>query len=181
MKKLILVAVTSLLSLSAFAQGTVNFNNSASSLVIDPRTGAAAASGGGFTVALYWGVLGTTDANALVQIGATGLINPTPGRYSAGTRTTGNATAPGQSAVFQVRAWETSGGSTYEQAVASGTAYYGSSALFTSATGGAGSPPSAAVSLSATVPGFTLVPEPSTFALGALGIGALLMVRRRKV
>ncbi|MBA4148476.1 MAG: PEP-CTERM sorting domain-containing protein [Verrucomicrobia bacterium] len=180
MKKFLIIAFASLLSVSAFAQGTVNFNNSASSLIIDPRTGVGAAAGGAFTVALYWGVAGTTDASALVQIGATGLVNPTPGRYSAGTRTTGVGTAPGANAVFQVRAWETSGGSTWDQALASGV-YYGSSALFTSATGGAGEPPSAAVSLSATVPGFTMVPEPSTFALGALGLGALLMVRRRKV
>lgn len=180
MKKLFLIAITSLLSVSAFAQGTVNFSNTASTTIVDPRTGLAATAGQ-FTVALYWGVLGTADANALVQIGATTVVGPGAGRYGGGTRTTGVETAPGQSAVFQIRAWESIGGSTYEQAFASGSAYYGSSALFTSATGGAGSPPSATVNLAGIAPGFTMVPEPSTFALGALGIGALLMVRRRKV
>lgn len=187
MKKILIAALLVAGTLGVFAQGTVTFNNSATSLVIDSTTGVGAASGSRWLLALYYGVAGTSSDAGVVQIGGTTTIFPSAGRYSGGTRTTLNTTAPGASAVFQVRGWEAAYGSTYEAALANpaallANALFGKSALFTSATGGAGTPPSAAVALSATVPGFTLVPvpEPSTIALGLLGAGSLFFVRRRK-
>ena len=70
---------------------------------------------------------------------------------------------------FLIRAWE----------VADPAGHFGESDIITVATGNpdaipAGTPGSlGAVS-------FQLVPEPSVFALGALGAGALLLLRRRR-
>ena len=185
MKKIALIAVTVFASLNMFAQGTVTFANSSSTLVMNSQTSAPLASGGSFLVALYWGATGSAEGD-LVQIGSTTTIF-TAGRYSGGTRTTGNATAPGGTAVFQVRAWDGAYGATWDAFAANSSAVansalWGKSTLFTSATGGAGSPPSTAVSLASTAPGFTLtpVPEPSTYALGAMALGSLFFIRRRK-
>lgn len=172
---------------SALAQGTVTFSNSATSLVRigflggDPVPVGTTSGFGGLLVGLFWGVTGSTQ-DQLVQIGATATINPQPGRYSGGTRTTGAGTTPGASAVFQVRAWSADLGADWATAAnaAGATGWIGVSATFTSATGGAGSPPSTPVNLNATVPGFAVgVPEPSVVALAVLGAGALLFRRRK--
>jgi hypothetical protein len=184
MKKVIIaIAVMLVAGLSARAQGTIDFANTSTSLVSTNTGGSlkTTSSGGNFQVALYWGVQGSTE-DQLVQIGAAGAISPVSGRFNAGTRTTGNATAPGATATFQVRAW--SGGyATYEDAFNSGLAsvYAGKSLLWDNATGGAGSPASAPASFSG-FQGFTVapVPEPSTIALGVLGAGSLLFIRRKK-
>jgi len=90
---------------------------------------------------------------------------------------------PGKSAgstvTFQVRAWLTSQGS-YDNATVRG-----SSADITIA-GLGGNPPGGGAP--ATAPnfshvgftGFQITPEPSTYALGIAGLGALAMMRRRK-
>jgi hypothetical protein len=173
---------------SALAQGTVVFNNASSSLVRvnDPVAGTAvpigATSGyGGLLVGLFWGAQGAAEGS-LVQIGATTSINPIAGRYSGGQRVTGAGTAAGATGTFQIRAWSADLGADWAAASTSGaTGWIGKSALFDSATGGAGSPASPAVPLANTVPGFavTLVPEPSVVALAVLGAGALLFRRRK--
>lgn len=188
MKKTILtcLAASLLVSTSAFGQGTVAFGNSNTSLVTAEVGGPSVPTGlnsgyGGLLVALFWGVQGSS-ADALVQIGGTASIAPLAGRFSGGQRTTGVETAPGATATFQVRAWSADLGATYAAALASGsTGWIGTSALFNSATGGAGTPASPAVPLSATVPGFavTLVPEPSVIALALLGAGALFFRRKK--
>lgn len=77
-------------------------------------------------------------------------------------------------ATVQMRAWESSF-PTYEAAVAGGGKYGKSNILNLPATGGGLAP---AVELTG-LQGFSLVPEPSTFALGALGLAALLFRRRK--
>lgn len=189
MKKILTSVIAGVLLVGATkvgAQGTVTFANSASSLVTAGIGGPAVPTGlnsgyGGLLVGLFWGAAGSAEGD-LVQIGATAAIAPQAGRYSGGTRTTGNATAPGATAVFQVRAWSADRGATWAEAQSSlATGWMGSSALFTSATGGGGSPPSTPINLNTSVPGFavTLVPEPSVIALAVLGAGALLFRRRK--
>lgn len=191
MKKLILIATCMLASLAAYAQGTVTFANSASTLVkfgttadvptalqgTSLPTGTAAAPSD-FRAALYW--LNPTTS-AYEMLGAAASIAPVAGRFSGGTRTTGGVA--GATETFMVKVWSAGATySTYEAALASGNAsvFVGESASFSNGTGGAGSPPGPAVALS----GFTgitnvrPVPEPSIVALGLLGAAALLIRRR---
>ena len=187
MKKTILTTFATLvIAAGAFAQGTVNFNNSNASLVTygeGPNAGSSLPTGGAFSVALYWAPQGTTDVNSFVQIGASAGIAPIPGRYSGGVRTTGTGTAPSGTAEFLVRAWSAADGATWEEASAVVGAWQGTSGIFTSATGGGGSPiADAPVALSLTALPFTVsqvVPEPSVIMLGLAGAG-LLWFRRKK-
>ena len=133
------------------------------SLAVTANTGNGLAD---YRVALYWGVLGSTE-DQLRQIGSPATIAPVAGRFTAGTRATGAATPPGSPATFQVRTW--SHGSiypTYEAASASGDprVFLGSSALFQNATGGSGSPPSPALVLAA----FPGIPDVHPLLPGAL-------------
>jgi hypothetical protein len=173
-----------LLPLSVHAQGTVNFATAnASQVVRDQATGTAV--GAGYTAALYWGVAGATEAQ-LVQIGASWPVTAGNGFIiNGGTRTTGNGTAPGATAAFQVRAWAGSA-LTYEAAGAA--ASRGKTVVFANATGdpapASGPPvPPAAFGAGWNTPllvSSVVIPEPSTYALAALGVGALLLFRRRK-
>jgi len=172
-----------LLPLSVHAQGTINFTSAnASQVVRDQATGLPV--GAGYTAALYWGVAGATEAQ-LVQIGASHPVLANSGFISnGGTRTTGLGTAPGAIGAFQVRAW--SGSSlTYEAAVTAG-ASTGKTVVFANATGDPGAQPPGVPASFGTgwntplLVSAVIIPEPSTYALAALGVGALLLFRRRK-
>jgi len=165
---------------AAFAQGTVTFNSTGAQIFYDPAyNGGAAVPVGQFTVGLYYAVAGTTDPTALV-LGKTAGISPLAGRFLGGAYTTPTTTAAGASAVFEVKAWST-GFASYEAALASGdpNVFVGRSGLFNNATGGAGTPPGPAQLVVFPNVLVSPVPEPSTIALGLLGLGALL-IRRRK-
>ena len=88
--------------------------------------------------------------------------------------------AAGSTVNLQVVAWDSGadyndgGGLSFADAVVKGV-----SEPFEVALGGAGSPPSLPGTL-ANMQSFGLVPEPSTLALGVLGGGLLLALRRRK-
>jgi hypothetical protein len=185
MKKLVLTAVGLLASLNLFAQGVVSFQNSSTTLVLNGNNGSApATTADGIRVALYWAPDSAPDN--FTQIGAIATVGiPAAGRYAGGNRTTGSETAPGATAWFQVKAWEYAYGTTYETAIAappSGgrVALRGESSKFHCATG---NPPLLPATNLSTVglDGITVnVPEPSVIALGLLGAGALLLLRRRK-
>jgi hypothetical protein len=192
MKKLALTAVGLLASLNLFAQGVVSFQNSSTTLVTfgtelgnsGKTPGAAVASADGIRVALYWAP--DSAPNSYVQIGAVATVGvPLAGRYSGGNRTTGNETAPASAAWFQVKAFELAYGGTYEAAIAAPAsggrvAFRGESNKFHCSTGNPPLLPATNLS-TAGLEGFTVnVPEPSVIALGLLGAGALLLMRRRK-
>lgn len=188
MKKLILTAAAVLVSLSVYAQGTVNFANTTGSLVTDATLANASVNSlQQIYVALYWAP--ESDPTNLRQIGAISSApvgTPTPGRFLAGTRSTGPETAGGASAIFQVRAWELAYGSTYEAAIAAPNmggrpAKRGSSNTFTATTGNPGGTPATTAGALTGLQSFAVdVPEPSVIALGVIGAGALLLLRRRK-
>jgi len=84
----------------------------------------------------------------------------------------------GSSPIFVVRAWET--GKTFAT-----SANRGEHAPFTAGPLGGPQPPNPPATPPDLGPGFTgftiaPVPEPTTYALGVLGLGALAMMRRRK-
>ena len=176
MKNLISVLLWLPLSLSAQAQGTVNFVNRITGSLDQPIIFECGPIGGSsFLAGLY-------EGNSLIGApvpfrtgtGA-GYWNPAPDA----TRVT--ITLPGGTATLTVKAWDASGGAqTYFEALAAGRCT-GSSFQFTVVTGGAGSPPG--------LPGDMLnfksfspagvCPEPSAIILGLIGTTVLSFWRKR--
>lgn len=198
MKRIIIAAALAASLSGAYAQGTITFNNGSTSLITWGTTGlpAGAVAGAsidasfGIKVGLFYNSSGSTFT----------LVSPTPylgtlssgatnaavaGRWNAGTVTVTGLTA-GQSGSFQVRAWSSAFAS-YDAAKTAGGPT-GASATFTNPSGGAVDPGTGTTGPAASLSGFTsgftvsgaVIPEPSTVALAGLGLGALLLIRRRK-
>ncbi|HUL51055.1 MAG TPA: MYXO-CTERM sorting domain-containing protein [Candidatus Nitrosotalea sp.] len=186
MKTFSMFALVVLSASGTLGQGTVNFQNTATTLIQYCENGVAIiAPVGSLTVGLYYGPAGTIDPTTMVLLATTG-IGPVAGRYAGGTVTTPNTTAGGAAAVFEVRAWSGPYPS-YEAALASGnpSISIGRSGLVTVPVTGnpSGVPPTTPATLGA--PGFVpgplgCVPEPPTFALSVLGLGALWLGHRRR-
>jgi hypothetical protein len=176
MKKLFCIAALMLTGIGAFAQGTVTFANSSATAITNIHTGQRPLVG-----EVVVGLFGSTslglgqDDSSLTLIGnAAGLTSP--GRWSDGERQIGAANS---TVTLQVRAWGASFAS-YEAAVA-GNGLAGFSRVWEQATGG-GLNPAAPITGPGQLNAFTvaIVPEPSTIALGLLGLGAIALFRRRK-
>jgi hypothetical protein len=192
MKKLLLItALAAVASLSAYGQGSVNFANNAATRVNfrDASTGATTfvPAGTRFSAELVFAPDGTpTDAflQAATRLGPVASFAPVAGQFNAGGRTATGVVPPGGFGLFQVRVWETASSLDYKDALLRGQGYAGESAILRVDTGDpTTTPPGTAASLiTAGLASFTVspVPEPSVIALGLAGIGALLMLRRRK-
>lgn len=205
MKKTLLLLGLIVLPAALFAQGTVQFNNTGTTLTttnsgaLPPPGQLANQAGvttgvGQYTVGLYIAPQGTTDPNAFTLMGPTtlsqsglgnGRFNGNPQGPPAGNFVISNNT--GQTIAFQVRAWSTFAGADYTTArlnLARADRYLGSSAIgeVTPATGVAIVPALFGTG-AGQVGGFVLtplVPEPSSIALGLLGLGAIALFRRRR-
>jgi len=179
MKKLLLTASLMIAAIAAFGQGQIVFQNGASTAITNKDgTGNAPIS---TRVGLYVNAnTAATEASAGWSIqGMTNLV--APGVFFGGTRTT---TFPAGTAVaVQVRAWQTASAfNDYASAVAGDPAgKFGSSVIMNITPTAA---PSPAPNLVANgFQGFGIVqpvPEPSSIALGLLGLGAVALFRRRK-
>jgi MYXO-CTERM domain-containing protein len=177
MKKALVAIAALFVSLSAFAQGQVVFNTHDTSVAppIDAR------------VLNPDGTPATAGFGELVIVGAGGALTPLTTGAPAAFKTSANgagyinagaATAPigagfgnGSSVQIILRAWQGAAGSTFDTA-----AVKGQSTPITVVLREAPTPPDGLTGLS----GFTMTPEPTTLALGALGLGALTLYRRRK-
>lgn len=204
MKKTLVTITVALLTVSSFAQGTVNIVNNLSGVFRAPIYGPEPASpttslsgnttaglpaggttytgpllaGTGFTFAVFYGPAAVVDPNALT------LLTSAPFRTGSASgfivsqlATVVPGSTEGGSVKMQVRAWDNKGGTV--------TAWndplnstYGTSAMFTQALGGG-------VLLPTDMTGWNsfniyVVPEPSTFVLAGLGAASLLIFRRRK-
>lgn len=196
MKKTILVVGASLLSLTIWGQGTVNFQNTTTTLVTNSLTGRGVTGGTTFKAALYYlpdSATAPTSAdfdNATIlspSVGFSGGVTVASGFFQGGTRSAPTAT-PGAAGWFQVRAWETAFGATYEAARGNTVtqngrlALIGTSNIIRVLTADPTAVPTPTPAPLAGLQGFVLVPvpEPSTIGLGLLGLGALLALRRRK-
>lgn len=173
MKKLIIAFASLMVVVAAHAQGTVNFNNrvlpTIDARVLMPDNSPV---GVGFTAQLFGGPSGTpvgqltalTPTTTFREGAGAGYVNPivveVPG------------VGANAQATLVMRVYQTGG------AFGSGT--FGESAPITVALGGqpAAGPPVPPSNLDGLV-GFNLVPEPSTIALGVLGVAALLLRRRK--
>jgi hypothetical protein len=183
MKKLLLLTTLALsVAVTQAQQGTVGFINSSATPLRANGTNVTA------TVALYGAAAtGLSSDSTLTQLGAT--VNTfTPGLFSGGTRNVGN---PGDTVTLQVRAW-TGGFATWDLAQAAALA---NPNVFVTVVrpmweqpvggtlpGGGGSLPTQPITGAGRFAGATLtpVPEPSSIALGLLGLGAIVLFRRRK-
>jgi hypothetical protein len=184
MKKLAIIAALLVASATAYAQGTITFNNRVAGIVDAPVFdvgGTVRLDGPAYLAQLYAGPAGTADS-ALTAQGPTA-----PFRTGAGAGyivnqgdITINGVAAGARAQIQMKAWAAAGGASYEAAVAAGAKAGASASFLSEPLGGIipGAPPATAPSLVG-LTSFSLVPEPSTIALGALGAMALLFRRRK--
>ena len=193
MKKLLLTAAAILATLNIYGQGSgiVSFTSvgatpASGKQIMDQNN--TAASGTAYRVALYWGAGSETDERNLIQAGAsaTFLTGASAGTYFGGGRTitTPGSTVNGPVLAFQVRGWTAAHGATYEEAAGNGAAFVGRNPIFTLKTKDPNVPLETVPNLylATGYQGFRLtpVPEPSAIALGVLGVGTLLMLRRRK-
>jgi hypothetical protein len=206
MKKLLLVSTLMVIGVSgALAQGTVAFDNRAAQFpdgttvdrfVYSDVIGGTKLVGTNFVAQLWFGIGLDLAADALTQTatggtapatsapGAARFRTPTttlPGTWSQGTRTlpgTDINNPATKSVTMQVRVWDLAAAATFADAKAQG-ARYGESAPF-NYTLMVSTPPSPTDTLMLNLRAFALVPEPSSIALGVLGIGALVLFRRRK-
>jgi len=197
MKKTIAIVVAAIFmsGASAYAQGTLNFNNrlnAATAALVSSSTGTLLL-GTGFSAQLFAG----SDLASMAPVGAVVPFRPltqaTAAGSWAGITVTVPTVAPGQSAFLQVYAWDNAGGTytSFAQAVAGNTAERGWSTVFSSAPlggqpAGGGLPildpnivGNATAANNMTAFSLNPVPEPSVLALAGLG-GLALLIRRRK-
>jgi hypothetical protein len=180
MKKLLLLAVLVCAATSLHAQSTVTFANTSGTLI---RTNNLAGNVGNVsfnpaqvTYQLLVGAPGNTDAGSMTVIASTLNSTSLAGRFFGGTQTN-SLVGPGGAMSVHVRGFI---GSSWETAT-----WTGASGVVT-VTGGnpLAVPPGTPAAIFGTglLQGFdvVLIPEPSTIALGLLGLGAVVMLRRRK-
>jgi len=209
MKKL-LTLITLVAATSAFAQGRVNFANSAATLI----------SAGGASTAItdqYLYAIFLAPSTTVLAAGQSSSFTDPVFQTQGGSNVTQHATAigriagvngfdtggaPGGTVDFIVRGWSANAGSTWAQALASwnngapenpalaglGGMFIGQSLVGNNILLGDGGAIGATTLFGAgatQVPGFNmafvpLVPEPSSMALAGLGAASLLLFRRRK-
>lgn len=170
MKHLVIVAIWLLTIANVWSQGTVNFTNETIdfSAPFGDMDGTPLPAGNRYMASLWVGA----DSGSLASVAST-PFNIGGGIFDGGAVVV-EAFPPGDSVVAQVRYWDTQSGAEWASA-----AIRGESNLISITLGGAGNPPSLPtdlVGLQATA----LVPEPSTFALGMLAVGAGLLARYRR-
>jgi hypothetical protein len=184
MKKLAIIAALLVASATSYAQGTINFNNRVSGTVDAPVFdvgGTVRLDGAAYLAQVYAGPAGAADSALTAQgaavafrTGAAAGYVQSPGEIAI------NGVAAGARAQIQLRAWAAAGGGSYEAATAAGAKAGASTSFLSEPLGGIipNQPPATSPFMTG-LTSFSLVPEPSTIALGALGAMALLFRRRK--
>lgn len=189
-KTLLTMALVTLTAVATYAQGSIQMLNSPTQkLKYEDTTGAALVDAPlGTVVGIFYG----QSADNLTLARPTATITTTAGNFNGGAVYLLPGTTPVTgTVVFKIAAWFNKGGTTPSEALAGvaspGITHYGESATVTSLALGPTAGPGTVLFQSATgtnpnrIKAFTLspVPEPSVVALGALGLGALLLRRRK--
>lgn len=190
-KTLLTLALVGFSAVATYAQGTIQFLNTALQKLgyIEAPGAARVDAPVGTVVGVYWG----TSAGALTLVPATTVI-ATPGLYNAGTAYPLPGTQPGDTVSLKIAAWYNNLGAAVPAVLDAnlgkftpGVTHYGESAVVTTTALGPSTGPGTVVFQSAAGTSVNrakpfnleLVPEPSVMALGALGLGALLLRRRK--
>ena len=186
MNKFAYLVVASALAVSAFGQGQIDLNNRGLALVNDkagkPLTGTT------FVAQVWYGASASTLTSSFAPSPFRASTTTYPGTWNpaavGGPGALGTLTgfAPGSTVTLQVRVWDSSVAGVGAAQALTKTAGTGLSETFTYAIpadplaipGGMGGLKS--FNLAA---GGSVVPEPTTIALGALGAAALLLRRRK--
>ncbi len=191
MKKLAITIAAVFATLNIFAQGIVNFSNVgiANSFVYVDMPGVPevkAPVGTTYSVALYWAPVDAANptvqpaASAFTAQGASIHISPFAGDYAGSTYNILGLTPPGGMGWFQVKAWATAFGNTFEQA-SGNTTLTGVSSIIEIGTGNTTiTPPTPQTQLTGIGAIHIGVPEPAILGLGLFGGVAMLLLRRRK-
>ena len=175
-KTLFTLAIVALTASSTFAQGLIGLGNSfLTPIKIQPETGAArnAVAGDGLSISVYFGSAGAA-ADALRKVDTTQniTIGSTAGVLVGGLGAFALPVEGGETVSLQLRATAGNG------------LYYGETRVIQVklATAPAAGTPIWHPSNTSVFTPLTLnvVPEPSTIALGVLGLSSLLLFRRRK-
>jgi hypothetical protein len=185
MRAALLAAATLTVTVTSFAQGTIDFSNIKTAG--RPRISLWCAPGGTTpeyiagpdylvdilvknpTTGNFEGIL----KNGAAFTGVAPLTGANAGLFSGGTLVV-PFVAPDAKADVKVRAWDVRTGATYASAV-----YKNEVSFSIDKLGGAGSPPTLPAVL-ANFTGITFCPEPSTYALGGLGLAVLLIGSKRR-
>jgi hypothetical protein len=199
MKKLLLLAAFLATSASMFAQGQVTFANTASTVFrvwTNNAQGSASnltSAPNGYRFGLYAAQGAGAPSNSLTLVGVAVNLSAASslyGFFNGGSPFAMPAPfASGDTITFQIRAWTLSKGNSYEEAVVASVldplnTALGVSPLAQTILTASPAPPAA---LFGTNPGLLNrgweikpIPEPSSIALGLLGLGAIALFRRRK-
>jgi hypothetical protein len=195
MKKLAVVLCLSALTTGAFAQGFVNFFNTAGTLVSSGPAGNTATLAAGNPGAYYFGLLTSASGNAgsFTFAGVYATNQTFAGRFTGGGGVTVAGWGPGVTMSYEVAGWSANLGATFNSSwlttpPTTPNGFFGISGIGSGQAGGstaAGSFPNLNLfGGTGLTSGFNLsptsVPEPASMALAGLGAAALLIFRRRK-
>jgi hypothetical protein len=180
MKALLAVLLVSWCALTAQGQGTVLFQNTSQTQITNILTQLPISGPGDFRFGLYIGPSGSPNPSTLLVTATNGNI---PGFFSGGNVLV--PAVPGTQLAFQVRGWSSFAGATFEEAYALALTQTPPYPLVGQSTVGSFTvPASGSVILFGTGPGQVggfyltpVIPEPSTYALTALALGAWGMWR----
>ena len=193
MKKLFAVALLGLAAVSGWAQGTVDFRNAgpgfltvADRLVYKDAVGGTKLTGTNYVAGLWFGLgAGNTaiDKTGGTRAGAAFNFRPattsSPGTWNPGAGVfyfVLDGAALNTDVTLQVRVWDSVKFNSFASALAGGE--FGVSTPFDYHIPVSGATPDKLYMEG--LRAFAVVPEPSTIALGVLGMAGLLFLRRRK-
>lgn len=168
MKKALIAIAALLISVSAYAQGQINFKTHIASEGIDSKILNA---DGSLAVGAFAQLAIVGSNGSLTPMDGSPAVVNAAGYVSAGVANFASA-APGSTVNLVLLAWQGAAGSTYN-----GSSITGKGNPFSVTFAVAPNPPGDLVGITGNV---TLTPEPTTLALGALGLGALAFYRRKK-
>jgi len=181
-KTLLTMALVGLSAAATYAQGTISFLNSALSKVkYESAPGTIVDAPTGTKIGAFWGTGDIAGKGNGTLATPTAAIGGTAGVWSGGAVYALAGTQEGQRVNLKIAGWDGASGDNFAS-----SGHYGESAVVNVLLGPTAGPgtvvwqSSSATATDRAKP-FTIaiVPEPSVMALGALGLGALLLRRRK--